>query len=679
MGPLLAEDPRRIGGYRIVGRLGAGGMGTVYLGRSAAGTPVAIKVIHPERSGDPGFRARFAREVTAARAVSGAFTAPVVDADPGAADPWLATAYLPGMSLQDAVAEHGPLPVQAVFGLGAGLAEALVSVHRAGVVHRDLKPANVMLAPDGPRLIDFGIAHAAGAAVVTRAGSLVGSPGYLPPEQATGGATGPAGDVFALGCVLAFAATGTGPFGRGAAEVLIYRAVHDAPRLDAVPDPELRDLIALCLDKDPARRPPPHRLVSRFAARAPDADVLHGTAWLPEPVAERIVRAERALPGRRRFLAAGLAAGGVAALAGTGTAVALLRGEEGEPETAPSVTPSPAAASTPAAPPPQARQLWKRDIGFDPYGGLAAGDRLLYVSADQGRLFALDPRTGRERWRYRTGDRGEGAASWRTPVPAGGVLYAGWPDANGPLFAFDADSGRVRWRSPVAADARDPAVGGGLVVACSKDCHALDARTGAERWRRSLGNVLGAVPVIAGPAVFVNSLDALHALDLRSGRTRWRRAMEQQPTGGEGARGPVVAGGLVLCSNGVGDLLALDAATGRERWRFVGGTGVGTAHVSGGAAFVADGSGTMVALDAATGRVRWRYPTGGDDVGRGSVSDGVLCFTAGDSALGLDAATGRPLWRTTVGGDVRDDVAAHGRYHLAYEDGTIVAYAVKGR
>ena len=296
MEALRPGDPERIGGYLLQARLGAGGMGQVFLARSPGGMPVALKVVHPNLAGDRGFRARFRREVEAARSVSGAFTAPVVDADPDVRLPWLATAFLPGLSLQDAVLTHGPFPPPAAFALGAGLAEALDSIHSAGVVHRDLKPSNVMLGPDGPRVIDFGIAYAAEATVVTQAGHAIGSPGFLSPEQARGGDTGPASDVFSFGAVLCYAATADGPFGRATVPVLLYRVVHEPPRLDGVGDPELRALIAACLNKDPEHRPAAGDLLRWLADRTPRTDVLQGTAWLPPPVTADIARRGRQAP-----------------------------------------------------------------------------------------------------------------------------------------------------------------------------------------------------------------------------------------------------------------------------------------------------------------------------------------------------------------------------------------------
>ena len=212
---LQPEDPREIGPYRLLGQLGSGGMGQVFLGMSAGGRPIAVKVIRTELATDPDFRARFRREVAAAQKVSGLFTALVVDADLDCPMPWLATAYVAGPSLTEAVRGHGPLPVRSVLALTAGLAEGLGAIHAAGVVHRDLKPSNVLLAEDGPRVIDFGISEAAEASVVAGANVLIGSPGYMSPEQVLGADIGPASDIFSLGSVLTFAATGTGPFGVG--------------------------------------------------------------------------------------------------------------------------------------------------------------------------------------------------------------------------------------------------------------------------------------------------------------------------------------------------------------------------------------------------------------------------------------------------------------------------------
>jgi len=264
---LQPGDPRLIGPYQLLGQLGSGGMGRVYLGLPAGGQPVAVKVIRAELAADPEFRVRFRREVAVARTVSGPFTAPVVDADVDAEVPWLATAYSAGPSLAQAVREHGPLPVDSVLALAAGLAESLTVIHAAGVVHRDLKPSNVLLAEDGPQVIDFGIWWAAEG----------GSPGFMSPEQAEGGDVGPSSDMFSLGAVLVFAAKGQGPFGSGSTAALVYRVLHSPPDLHRVP-PQVRPLVQWCLAKDPSQRP----TAADFLAKA-DA-VRPARGWLPDSV-----------------------------------------------------------------------------------------------------------------------------------------------------------------------------------------------------------------------------------------------------------------------------------------------------------------------------------------------------------------------------------------------------------
>jgi serine/threonine protein kinase len=273
---LRPTDPRLIGPYRLVGQLGDGGMGRVFLGRSAGGRPVAVKVIRSDLAADPDFRARFRREVAAARRVNGLFTAMVVDADVDAPEPWLATAYVAGPSLAEAVRQQGSLPVNSVLALAAGLAESLAAIHAAGVVHRDLKPSNVLLGPDGPCVIDFGISRAVEQTSLTRVGFVIGSPGFMSPEQAEGHEVGPASDIFSLGAVLAFAAIADSPFGSGSTAALVYRIVYSPPNLEGVPD-EIRPLLERCLAKDPAQRPTASELLAEVGAAEPE------TGWLPEP------------------------------------------------------------------------------------------------------------------------------------------------------------------------------------------------------------------------------------------------------------------------------------------------------------------------------------------------------------------------------------------------------------
>ncbi|MFF8810622.1 serine/threonine-protein kinase [Streptomyces pactum] len=251
---LRREDPRVVGSFRLHRRLGAGGMGVVYLGSDRRGQRVALKVIRPDLAEDQEFRSRFAREVSAARRIRGGCTARLVAADLDADRPWFATQYVPGPSLHDKVNEEGPLPAAQVAAIGSALAEGLLAVHDAGVVHRDLKPSNILLSPKGPRIIDFGIAWATGASTLTHVGTAVGSPGFLAPEQVRGAAVTPATDVFALGATLAYASTADSPFGQGSSEVMLYRVVHEEPQLLGVPD-ALAPLIHACLAKDPEDRP----------------------------------------------------------------------------------------------------------------------------------------------------------------------------------------------------------------------------------------------------------------------------------------------------------------------------------------------------------------------------------------------------------------------------------------
>ncbi|MFI9628382.1 bifunctional serine/threonine-protein kinase/ABC transporter substrate-binding protein [Streptomyces sp. NPDC052042] len=338
MDALTASDPSRIGGHRLLGRLGAGGMGVVYLGRADSGALAAIKVILPEYAQDDDFRARFRREAEAARRVDSPWVAAVTDADAEGERPWLATEFVAGLALSEAVARCGPLPARSVRVLGRLLSRALASVHTAGLVHRDVKPGNVLLTADGPRLIDFGIARGVDATALTATDLVVGTPGFLAPEQATGGGTapGPASDVFSLGCLLAYAATGRPPFGSGAVEALLYRTVHDEPDLGGIDDQELRALLGVLLSKEPAARPDAARLDELIVEDAPDGSI----DWLPEDVVRLIAARSAAMlalpdidatvseepttaapaPGRRGLL---LLAGAGALVAAGGAAFAV--------------------------------------------------------------------------------------------------------------------------------------------------------------------------------------------------------------------------------------------------------------------------------------------------------------------------------------------------------------------
>jgi serine/threonine protein kinase len=294
MDPLLPGDPVQVGGYRLLGRLGAGGMGEVFLGRSAGGRQVAVKLVRPEHAGNGKFRDRFAREVEAARRVGGFHTAPVVDADPDADPPWMVTAYIPGPSLREAVVDHGPLTLEEVRALGAGLAEGLAAIHACDLVHRDLKPGNVILAADGPRIIDFGIARTLDASAMTQTGAVLGTFAYMSPEQVRGDRVTSVGDVFSLGSVLAFAATGHSPFGAGSIATIVHRITSRQPDLTDLPEGHgLRGLIIDCLAKNPADRP----ALSDILARLTEPDT--GNIRPPSPAADALTsRASQSSPSR---------------------------------------------------------------------------------------------------------------------------------------------------------------------------------------------------------------------------------------------------------------------------------------------------------------------------------------------------------------------------------------------
>ncbi|MFE2542379.1 serine/threonine-protein kinase [Actinacidiphila glaucinigra] len=350
---LRREDPRVVGSFRLHRRLGAGGMGVVYLGADKRGQRVALKVIRPELAEDQEFRSRFAREVSAARRIRGGCTARLVAADLEADRPWFATQYVPGPSLHDKVARDGMLPAAETASIGSALAEGLVAVHEAGVVHRDLKPSNILLSPKGPRIIDFGIAWSTGASTLTHVGTAVGSPGFLAPEQVRGAAVTPATDVFAFGATLAYAAMGDSPFGQGSSEVMLYRVVHEEPDLAGVPD-SLAPLVYACLAKDPEQRPSTVQLSERLAE-----------------IAAREARGLGVAPGRRDIVPR---ASGPRPERPSGTRAQEYAEQHTERRTSPGV---PAAPRTPASPrtPAAPRTPARTPAGRTPAARTTAGRR----------------------------------------------------------------------------------------------------------------------------------------------------------------------------------------------------------------------------------------------------------------------------------------------------------------
>ncbi|MFG2236716.1 serine/threonine-protein kinase [Streptomyces sp. NPDC048723] len=389
---LSADDPHEIGGYRLHARLGSGGMGVVYLAYTPGGRPIALKAVRREFAADPEFRERFAQEVASARRIHGLFTAQVVDSGEDDRTPWLATAYVPGPSLHQVVQRHGPLPVRTVLLLVAGIAEALQEIHRVGVVHRDLKPANVLVAGDGPRVIDFGIARAADAAALTGVGLRIGTAAFMAPEQALGHPVTPATDVFALGALAGFVAGGVPPFGNGPESGALYRVVHEHPDLGRIPR-ELHDLLSWCLAKSPQDRPTTADLIAAVHAHplvGPRPEFTDG--WLPRPVLEEVGGRTDAHPAAESAEFAGSDPSGgpgrpgppvpehlratVAATAypapGPGGTIPYAPSPTPSPTPSPSPSPNPAPAPAPAAAVPPARRDRRRDRSRLPVVALAA-------------------------------------------------------------------------------------------------------------------------------------------------------------------------------------------------------------------------------------------------------------------------------------------------------------------
>ncbi|MCX4760877.1 PQQ-binding-like beta-propeller repeat protein [Streptomyces sp. NBC_01275] len=715
MEPLTPEDPGEVGRYQLLARLGSGGMGRVYLARSAENEQVALKVIQPELARDPVFRRRFEREVEASRSVAGPFTAGVLDADPRGTPPWLATAYIRGPSLHEAVRAGGALPERSACELGLGLVHALTAIHAAGVVHRDLKPGNVLLAPDGPRVIDFGISRVDDASVLTHTGTTMGSPGYMAPEQIQGKGIRPAVDVFALGAVLVFASTGAGPFGEGAPELLLYRIMHEEPYLDAVPD-GLLGIVAACLDKDPARRPGLHEVAAALGSGRPPAP-LFGPGWLPGGTAAPRTGDPRHIlvrvPGRGETGAGRTAsavqpgsappattagsgpAAGSGSRPGPGPAFASASAYGPGPGPGPGFGPASAPQPSPAAPGRRRLLLaaagltasaalgftgWRLlDDGAAPKAGAGlwrfpvtgvlvnhprvAGD-LVYAASNDGTLYAVDVSSGEQRWSYTTG-----AALGSAPCILGGVAYLGSDD--GRLYALDARTGRKRWEFRTGGIVHSPTVTGGVAYIGSSDgyLYAVDVSDGSRLWRFRTGHDTHS-PVIADETVYVGCSDTrLYAVDASRGTRRWTFT-----TGGAVSWFPVATGGLVYFGSTDQTLYAVRAAGGREVWRAEGVSAQAGPLVARDTVYCGSGR-ELRAWDATTGKKRWSLTTDGD-VCAPALADGVVYAGSGDQKLyAVDADTGARRWTFTAGAEVHPPTATADAVYFGGADSRL--YAVR--
>lgn len=809
MEQLTQHDPRRIGPFEVLGRLGAGGMGLVYLARSASGRRVAIKTVRTELAEDQLFRVRFTREVEAARAVSGFYTAAVVDADPRAAVPWLATAYVPAPSLEEMVNRCGPLPAQGVRWLAAGIAEALQSIHGEGLVHRDLKPSNVLVVEDGPRVIDFGIASGVSNTRLTMTNVAVGTPAYMSPEQArdSRSVTG-ASDVFSLGSTLVFAATGHAPFHGANPVETVFMLLREGPNLEGLPE-ELRPLIESCMQMDATQRPSPADLQSQlaphlFASGSDDSGT--ASAWLPTSATEMIE--ERRGGGRINAAAAAAAArppvppppshhppppahapdwdsawrrdgegqggrrGNQGGGGGHGAAVpaAVVPGPGGPVRLSGSPVPIgpgprasdrrgagaasadagpatgwirppagltggelPTSAVAPAGPPmtapaapdggaaPGRWRPWRFRMSNDVWGTPVVDGDLLYVTSfevhaldvgsgrrqfktrdvawamavaggrihasDGPTLYALDGKDGTERWRLQTDawvyslktDRGTVVTGTR-----GGGVQA-WEASNGEKL-WELTGAQTDFETPEAG----PAIFDGTVyVWQNARLRALDARTGSERWSYPIGDgaACGGVPIRLVPApdghVYVSAGTRVLSIDIASGHVRWHfeaPAVFLSPPAF--APGPAVTGGGVYLADYLGTVYALDATTGKDRWRIAteARQSLEPVLVTAGNVHVGSGS-ALYTLDAVAGTPKWRFAAGGEVVGAPVVADGRLHFGSADHVLyTLDAGGGQLRWKLATGGEITGSpVARGGVVYACSKDRCVYALdAIKG-
>lgn len=700
-----AELPDYAGHYRLESRLGSGGMGVVHLARSTSGMQLAVKVVHAEFARDPEFRGRFRQEVGAARRVSGAFTAPVVDADPEAERPWMATLFIPGPTLADQVKRNGPMDQAQLRRLMAGLAEALRDIHRVGVVHRDLKPSNVLLADDGPKVIDFGISRPKDSELRTETGKLIGTPPFMAPEQfRRPREVGPAADIFALGSVLVHAATGRGPFDSDSPYVVAYQVVHDEPDLTGVPE-NLAPLVVRCLAKEPEDRPTPDELMRELrsvaasydtqafipAQRAGEATPKPG----PEPEAEldpvpeagrgpRVGEQEKQAgqpTGRRRgrLLALGAGAVGLAAVVALAS-VQLLGGVEPTPEHRSPTTASAAFGGWAKAPAPakgtpqcsygagkvlcaqtglvfaldplDGRLLWRHPVDTSPVDGpptVAGG--LVHPSSWAGRrLEALDPATGKGRWQ-------RNVPAFGGAVTAGGMLLL--TDADGTVTGVDGASGDTKWSGTVPGHqapyfvsfAGDPLT---YTTTTSDDdsstrVTAVDPATGDVRWDARLKGALELVGTSDGSAYFV-SLEGSYS-DTKAvvryspaDRTSRRAALPLPLRQAHGT----VRGDVVHLVGSDGTLVAVDMEAGRQLWRLETAVLRTSSPVADGRhVYVTAPDGRLLAVDAREGRLLGQTPPR-----LGPNSDRVMA-------------------------DLPEPVLADGRVYASAPDGTV--FAVDGR
>ncbi|MFD4138969.1 serine/threonine-protein kinase [Streptomyces sp. NPDC058572] len=686
MEPLQSDDPQELGTYRLLARLGAGGMGRVYLARSPGGRTVAVKVVRPDLAADQSFRQRFRHEVDIAKAVSGRHTAPVVDADPEAPLPWLATSYVLGPDLTDVVSVHGALPEHTVRALGAGLAAALQEIHAAGLIHRDLKPSNVLLAPDGPRVIDFGIARAVDGSRMTQTGVVVGSPGYMPPEQALGQDLGPAGDVFSLGAVLAFAATGRNVFGELAPAAMLYQVVHAEPDLAGVPQ-QLTGLIRACLAKDPAARPAPAEILRSLAPEGTGSILAD---WLPSAVSSTIATHAAGIldletPAHGSTPATPPAAAPPQAGPGR-TPTTLDTAGPGAAAGASRTAGSSLAGTVRIGDPTTAVPSRRRFLGLAAGGAagvaLAGGGAAWWLAGDRDRSAARNTtdRDGRKSREpepevFTTPPNGVAPQPlWHKQAPGLSRHYDVPPQAFGDLFlvlgettsAYDVRTGRQKWsRKEISGPADTMTVSGSTLFLPGGDYDGTivgyDIRTGKEHWRAQLGGKMTTgvqVAAVDGKRIYViadldhsdpaRSLNAIAAVDIASRKVVWR---EQRDEGTQDKVALTVGGGYLVYAHGsIADerynLTVRSAATGRQMWNRRIADDEVQPTLFGGKVYLG-GDERLLAVDLKSGRDSWSLSADGRrGFQRPSVLDGVLYAMDHESGVwAVDPTSGKRIWR----------------------------------
>ncbi|MFE5771195.1 PQQ-binding-like beta-propeller repeat protein [Streptomyces sp. NPDC056485] len=718
--------PEYAGQYRLESVLGSGGMGVVHLATSGSGLKLAVKIVHAEHAVDPEFRARFRQEVAAARQVSGAFTAPVVDADPDAERPWMATLFIDAPTLAERVRERVLDPAE-LARLAAGLAEALRDIHRVGVVHRDLKPSNVLMAPDGVRVIDFGISRPADSDLRTETGKLIGTPPYMAPEQfQRPREVGSAADVFALGAVLVHAATGHGPFDSDSHYLVAYQVVHAEPDLSGLPE-RLVPLVARCLAKEPADRPTAEELIAEMRAVAypTSEDTQVFTAQPRRPVEEVVTHARERIPveepveepadaGRGRLRSRAVVAAAVGLLLAGGAVGGYLHFGPG------AGTPGQVggkADRAKAAAPAKPFVPWTVALG-EPGAGNRTGScswgeaaAALYCAGPGVAVARLDPANGSVVWSLKATGAGTRTAGDSAPLHAGGLVLVVEPGA-GTLRALDPGTGAERWQHKLPDGTRAVAAGAQVLLAPPNgNVTALDAASGAPRWTKQLGGVgslwWGGGPVAGGasaasgapaasggpvpgggPVVYVSTPDSgggssqLLAVDPASGTVHWqlRTAGRLRPVG-------AAAGGLCLLDTDAdgktGTVVRVDSATQAVRRVRLSVPLFDTEAAVGadGVVYAVGATGALIAVGAE--REQWRLETGLAAASRPVAADGRILLTAPDGRLlAVDAGSGRLMGQTrprpTDGragftATLPSPVPAGGRVYGTSPDGSIFA------